>query len=100
MNLFPPRIVLFHLIACYLALNGWMQVQAVGHTFQHVHHTATTHSSPLCSWYCAAGVAIQTSDVLSIDAIRPLTAVAFPVPSLHHHILILSPFSRGPPLIV
>jgi len=100
MNLFPPRIVFFYLIVCYVALNGWLQVQAVGHTFQHVNHTAATHASAICSWYCAAGVAIQTANALSIDAIRPLTPVEFPVPPLHHHIFILSSFSRGPPPVV
>ena len=39
-----------------LILSAVLSAQAVGHVSQHSHHhTSATHSTSLCSWYCAAG---------------------------------------------
>ena len=49
------HIFTFCLLAIFLALNSLAYPQILTHTFHHSHHTADTHSTPLCFWVCSAG---------------------------------------------
>ncbi len=89
-------IVIF--IAGYIALNGWLPFQAIGHLHEHAHHTAATHATALCSWLCAAGQTVQASDPFLKAEIRVIAEVEIFLPSLVPLILNLSPLSRAPPV--
>ena len=84
-------------IACFVALNGWLTFQAIGHTHEHAHHTAATHATALCSWLCAAGQAVQADDPFLNAEIRVVAELELIVPFVAPFILNLSPLSRGPP---
>ena len=49
------HIVTLCFLAIFLALNSLAYPQILTHTFHHSHHTADTHSTPLCFWVCSAG---------------------------------------------
>jgi len=56
------------LVVLLLVLGGVLSAQAVGHVSQHTHHhSAATHGTTLCSWYCAAGQ-VHSGDLLVVAA--------------------------------
>ena len=93
------QILILPLVACLLLVPALASPSTVTHEFQHAHHKAMHHSSPLCSWLCGAGQGIQTSSIQlsaifhSFDLLAPhdfdevLPAVTTPS------------FFRGPPAI-
>lgn len=91
------QLLVLPLVACLLLLPALTSPATVTHEFQHAHHKAMHHSSPLCSWLCGAGQGIHLADSVFAPTIVFLEALdiasadqtddAFSVPSL----------SRGPP---
>ena len=91
------RLIAVGLAFCLLALSGLMYPQTVAHAAHHAHHKATTHSTALCTWMCAAGQAqehvsfnfqIEIEIVPSVDdciAQRPI------------ELRLLALATRGPP---
>lgn len=47
------------LLCCAVLVNGFMVVPGVGHA----DHQATTHSTGICAWLCAAGQGIESASV-------------------------------------
>ena len=48
------------LLICFLFVSSALSAQAAKHSTHHAQHKATTHSSNLCSWMCAAGQVLQS----------------------------------------
>ena len=97
MNHFFRRPLLVIFLAGYIALNGWLPYQAIGHIHEHAHHTAATHATALCSWLCAAGQTIQVSDPFLKAELGVVAKLELLVPAVAQRILLFSPLSRGPP---
>lgn len=84
-------------LTCFLVMSGVVSSQAAAHSLHHVHHTAATHSTVLCSLMCAAGQVVNVDEpvldaplsilyALKVNVVHPVTLT---VPTLR--------FSRGPP---
>ena len=65
------QILVLPLVACLLLVPALASPTIVTHEFQHAHHKAMHHSSPLCSWFCGAGQGIETSSI-QLDSILQL----------------------------
>ncbi|RMH05366.1 MAG: hypothetical protein D6704_09745 [Nitrospirae bacterium] len=93
------QIVVVLLLTSLAALHGMALPQVVTHALHHAHHTAATHSSPLCFWVCTAGqmesaplVFLQiTAHALGYLTVPSFTVVLLSLPQLST--------IRGPPLI-
>jgi hypothetical protein len=68
---FNRQILILPLVACLLLVPALASPTTVTHEFQHAHHKAMHHSSPLCSWFCGAGQGIETSSI-QLDSILQL----------------------------
>lgn len=105
-HLASMRTVLFRssasllLLAVILMLGGAMSA-SVAHDLQHAaHHTATSHSTGICAWMCAAGgVAQQSWPSLehALSEAEPPTSVPDRKPAIH---LVTSLTPRAPPIPV
>lgn len=91
------QAIFIGLIACYVALNGWLPFRAMGHAQEHSHHTAETHATALCSWLCAGGQVVQASEPILGSKTQLVEVLKLSTPSVSPAILNLSPLSRGPP---
>lgn len=49
-------------LACFVFVSSALSAQAAKHTTHHAHHKASTHTSTICSWMCAAGQVLQCID--------------------------------------
>ena len=93
------HIFTFCLLAIFLVLNSLAYPQILTHTFHHSHHTADTHSQPLCFWICSAGQMEETSNpffpaVVGLVGIIVLTSIG-PVLIQFQFVRL----ARGPPSI-
>lgn len=46
--------VIWALLCCVVLVNGLMAAPSVSHAGHHEDHQATTHSTEMCAWFCAA----------------------------------------------
>ena len=88
------------LIACFLLVGGVMTAQAVEHSQQHAEHHHGTHSTLLCSWFCAAGQTLETDRVLINGPGESLLAIESWCPAGPQEILVIFPVSRAPPSFI
>ena len=91
------QIFTFCLLTVFLSLNSLAYPKLLTHTFHHSHHTAETHSQPLCFWVCSAGQMEETSTpfflpMIGLVGIVVLTTIE-PVLSQFHFVRL----ARGPP---
>jgi hypothetical protein len=91
-------IALF-IIVCTLFLNGLVYAQTVEHESHHAHHQAATHSSVLCSWICAAGVAVGTDPLGVSWTSFEQDLVVVQLDNLYHSELSGSLHPRAPPFL-
>ncbi len=87
------------LAAFLFLLSGLVYPQSVAHAAHHAHHQATTHSSVLCSWMCAAGQmldGVQLAPQTHFEVLACDLAVVFQEPACQP---VESPTSRGPPVL-
>jgi len=68
------QMTVVFLATCLLLLPG-LASSIVVHEFQHEHHKASTHDSPLCSWFCGAGQGLDHHDSVFIPAMTVLAMV-------------------------
>jgi len=84
-------------IILLMMVNGLAYPKIVAHTFHHMHHTADTHGSPLCSWVCTAGQMEESSGVKPAFGLQVIDTID----SLPHHLYLTLYFAyqnaRGPP---
>lgn len=59
MNKMVVKSVAIGLVVGLLFLSGLAYPKVVAHDLQHAHHQASTHSTILCFWMCAAGQALD-----------------------------------------
>lgn len=93
----------FHLYLCssfvaiLLLLGGLLQSQSVAHSLHHIDHNATTHAKAICSWMCAAGLALQGIQ-LNLDGPHEVVGNIDLLPSHpNRHGTTPLPLSRAPP---
>jgi hypothetical protein len=91
------QILVLPLVACLLLVPALASPTTVTHEFQHAHHKAMHHSSPLCSWFCGAGQGIETSSI-QLDSILQLLDLleTYSVDEVLPAVATLR-FFRGPP---
>jgi len=91
------QILVLPLVACLLLVPALASPTTVTHEFQHAHHKAMHHSSPLCSWFCGAGQGIETSSI-QLDSILQLLDLleTYSVDEVLAAVATLR-FFRGPP---
>lgn len=97
--MFINRVIAAGFAVCLLLVSGGLSFQVPAHDIHHAHHTATTHTSLLCQWACAAGQGLErTVFELLVEPIPflliEITAVPQPESTFR-----LSSVSRGPPLL-
>ena len=85
------------LVFCLLTLSGILTAQAVEHSQQHSHHHQGTHSTLLCTWFCAAGQTLETNRVLVDGPVESLLRIEDWRPITRQVIFVISPASRAPP---
>lgn len=91
-----PILALF-LASCLVATGGMYAAAAVEHEAHHAHHSATTHSSAICAWMCAAGHILQGYELgLDGPTLTPLV-VETAKPSTTDALIVRAPRSRAPP---
>ena len=91
------RFASIGLIASFLVLNGWLQLQATHHALKHAHHTAAGHADPLCTWVCSAAQVILDSDVILPGQIQPIAPAEISLVSIVPVQSASFIQSRGPP---
>jgi hypothetical protein len=91
------QLLVLPLVACLLLVPALASPATVTHEFQHAHHKAMHHSSPLCSWFCGAGQGIETSSI-QLDSILQLLDLleTYSVDEVLPAVATLR-FFRGPP---
>ena len=91
------QLLVLPLVACLLLVPALASPATVTHEFQHAHHKAMHHSSPLCSWFCGAGQSIETSSI-QLDSILQLLDLleTYSVDEVLSTVATLR-FFRGPP---
>ncbi|MDR4502874.1 MAG: hypothetical protein MRJ96_15630 [Nitrospirales bacterium] len=62
MKRFQHPLMIFALLACFMFVSSALSSQAADHSTHHTHHKASTHTSNICSWMCAAGHILQSVD--------------------------------------
>ncbi|MDH3505401.1 MAG: hypothetical protein OEM58_12855, partial [Nitrospirota bacterium] len=63
----------------------------------HSQHHQGTHATLLCTWFCAAGQTIDTSQVLVNGPVESLLRIENWRPITPQEFLVISPASRAPP---
>jgi hypothetical protein len=66
------------LVLYILVVGGLAQAQSVEHAGHHAHHQAATHGTVLCSWMCAAGVAVDSAVVTFQAELSPIALITLP----------------------
>jgi hypothetical protein len=92
------RVLAASLVLCILVTGGLASAQSIAHDSHHSHHQKATHNTVICSWMCAAGLAVGT-DLLEISSSRldhGLVVLQHDVFSQHELRSILHP--RAPPV--
>jgi hypothetical protein len=90
-------------LECWLSgwlvlLSGLAYPQLTEHAGKHAHHNASTHSTALCSWMCAAGemlAGVQLVPQTHFDLLAFNFIFEFQSPVTEP---VQSPTSRGPPV--
>lgn len=91
-------VFIWVLLFCVVLVNGFMVAPGVSHPEHHEDHQATTHSTGICAWLCAAGQGIESASVGLSPQLQPIerTTAASVGPFLFQ-ISFRSHF-RGPPV--
>ena len=90
-------ILVLAVLASFVFVSSTLSTQAAAHSTHHAHHKASTHTSNICSWMCAAGQVLQSVD---FEVRGPMLAtIAFEsiVPSSVDLLVSGSSQSRAPP---
>jgi len=90
-------IVAGFLLIMLMMVNGLAYPNIVAHTFHHMHHTADTHASPLCSWVCTAGQMDEAASLPFIHITVQTDSLSIPQPTSPHIFHLDAGFPRGPP---
>lgn len=85
------------LLLCIVLVNGSMAAPSVGHAEHHAHHQATTHSSGMCAWLCAAGDNVESSVVQFTSSLQLWERVGSSPFHAVLSVVSLQYFFRGPP---
>ncbi len=87
------------LVFCIALVNGAMAAPSVGHAGHHADHKASTHSTGLCAWLCAAGDNVESSVVQFTSNLQLLEEVgSAPTEAVPNTVSLLY-FLRGPPAL-
>ena len=62
MKRFQHPILVVAVLASFVFVSSVLSAQAAAHGAHHAHHKASTHTSNICSWMCAAGQVLQSVD--------------------------------------
>ena len=95
----PSKTLALGLVACCVALNGWLLYLGVGHTVRHAHHSAAGHADPLCTWVCSAGQSTHETPTVLPSASLPSGSLETTLPTTPLPEIASPIFSRGPPLL-
>lgn len=60
-------VVAVLLVFSVIGVSGFASAQSITHESHHSHHQKATHGTVLCSWMCAAGLAVGT-DPLAVSS--------------------------------
>ncbi len=91
------QILTFFLLGVFLTLNSLTYPQILVHTFHHSHHTASSHTQPLCFWVCSAGQMEETSNPFLISYLGLIGKVELTIrPDLPFQLQPVR-LARGPP---
>lgn len=85
------------LVTCLLVVGGVLTAQAVEHSQHHSQHGKATHSTLLCTWFCAAGQTLESDQVLVDGPVEFLLRVEQWCPVIPQEFLVILPVSRAPP---
>ena len=92
--------VIWALLCCVVLVNGLMAAPSVSHAGHHEDHQATTHSTEMCAWFCAAAQGVESASVQLHPQLQPIerTTVAASdsrllSPAFHSRF-------RGPPISI
>ncbi len=85
------------LVACLVLVGGVLTAQAVEHSQHHYHHHSGTHSTLICTWFCAAGQTLETHQLLEERPIEFLLAIDQWLPITPHECFTVLATSRAPP---
>jgi hypothetical protein len=94
---FNRQILVLPLVACLLLMPALASPATVTHEYQHAHHKAMHHSSPLCSWFCGAGQGIHLVDSVFAPTIILLETLDIESADQMYDADIVLSLSRGPP---
>ncbi len=93
----PRRSSTVVLIACYVALSGWLFYQGTSHSLAHHHHSAATHANPLCTWQCSASQVAHDSHAVLTFCFTPVVSADTRPAHVTVTPATLPTYSRGPP---
>lgn len=85
------------LVLCLLTLSTILTAQSVEHRQHHSQHHQGTHSTPLCTWFCAAGQTLETHRMLVDGPVESLLRFEDWRPISPQVLFIIPPASRAPP---
>jgi len=85
------------LVTCLLVVGGVLTAQAVEHSQHHSQHGKATHSTLLCTWFCAAGQTLESDQVLVDGPVEFLLRVEQWYPVTPQEFLVILQVSRAPP---
>ena len=94
---FNRQLLVLPLVACLLLVPALASPATVTHEFQHAHHKAMHHSSPLCSWFCGAGQGIHLAGSVYAPAIVFLETLEIESADQTDAAFSVLSLSRGPP---
>ena len=98
MNHLRHPFLVFSLVASLLLVGGLFANQSTAHSLHHAHHKATTHASLICSWICAAGEIVESSDPIFTTLFSIVDKVEFFLSLSVRAVSTFFVFERGPPL--
>lgn len=85
------------LVLCIVVVNGAMAAPSVGHAGHHAAHNASTHSTGLCAWLCAAGDNVESSVVQFTSNLQLFDSLGRNPSHGISQTVSLTYFLRGPP---
>ncbi|MDT7040961.1 hypothetical protein [Candidatus Nitronereus thalassa] len=99
MKLLRHQFFSLSLLACLLVVGILLPSQITAHSLHHAHHQAATHASVICSWMCAAGQVVESTNLfLESPAFSMQDLEILPISSIRSTPLLLF-FKRGPPIL-
>jgi hypothetical protein len=94
---FNRQIFVLPLVACLFLVPALVAPAAVSHEIKHSHHHASTHSSALCSWFCAAGQGFDLVGSVFVPTILFLAILHVESANRTDDAASIFALSRGPP---